>query len=412
MSCAFLSHARSDVDPYFETFYSDFVSELRGLVGNNTIDNLVFLDSRDIPLGAKWESTLERELLACRTFIALLSPTYLRRPACSKEWASFEWRLSRCIGEPQPPLLLPLIWIPVPPDDIPAAVSARQARHASLGDTYDRRGLRHVVQRGGAEYQDLLAALAARVRDLARGPAPRSPESLPTPAQLGDPFDLQGPAPRTFASSGRTLAGPKHVDFIVVAARQDELASVRHVTAAYGTEFDEWCPYRPDLDTRIGLLVQKVALEQNLTAGVAAVAQNIVDHLQGARARNTLAVLLVDVWSLQLHRYRGYMNLFDRAERLANAGVLVVWNLRDGETPARREALMDALHMAFPNLSVMRDPLAFHEQIGTHDELIEKLRDILQILRRRIVEFGEVIRRAEASAPIAQPSLVGYGSAP
>ena len=47
----------------------------RGPVGNNTIDNLAFLDSRDIPLGAKWESTLERELLACRTFIALLSPT-------------------------------------------------------------------------------------------------------------------------------------------------------------------------------------------------------------------------------------------------------------------------------------------------------------------------------------------------
>lgn len=409
MSYVFLSYARSDVDPYFETFYGDFVRELRGRLGDHTTDDLVFRDSRDIPLGARWEPMLERKLLACRTFIAMVSPTYLRRPVCRKEWASFDWRLQRTARGTSLALLIPLIWIPVPNEDLPSVVRERQSAHASLGESYARRGLRYVVQREGAEYRDLLTALAERVRDLVREPPPASPAELTAPDQLPDLFERVPPGPADGAIAAKSLGGPKHVEFIVVAARRDELTAERLVTAAYGTEFDEWCPYRPALDTRIGLLVQKVAIEQNLTAGVASVAHNIVSHLQGARAKNTLAVLLVDVWSLRLHHYRGYMNMFDRAERLVNAGVLVVWNLADGETPTKREDLLDSLRLAFPNLTVMKDPLAFHEQIGTHDELIEKLRDTLQILRRRIVELGQVMRKAEGTTTIAQPLLIGPG---
>jgi FxsC-like protein len=412
VSLVFMSYARSDVDPYFETFYRDFVRELRGCLGNNSTDNLVFRDSSDIPLGARWEPTIERRLLDCRVFVAMVSPTYLRRRACSKEWASVEWRLQHGDSESPSALLLPLKWIPVLNDDVPSAVRERQAVHVSLGNSYARRGLRHVVQRAGAEYHELLTALAERVRDAVRAPAPQAPAELMAPDQLPDLFGLDASPIAIHADPLKPPGGPKHVEFIVVAARQDELAAERNVTVAYGSEFDEWRPYLPKLDTRIGLLVQKVALEQNLTAGVAAVAHNIVSHLQGARTRNTLAVLLVDVWSLQLERYRGYMKLFDSAERLANAGVLVVWNLGDGETPARREALLDGLRFAFPNLTVVKDPLAFHEQIGTHDELIAKLRDTLQILRRRIIEFGSVIRKAEGIAPIAQPLLIGPGAAP
>jgi FxsC-like protein len=412
VSYVFLSHARRDVDPYFETFYKDFLAELRGRIGDNTTETLAFRDSEGIPLGAQWEPMIERELLTCRIFIAMLSPTYLRRPACSKEWASFEWRLKTSEGAAPPDLLLPLVWIPIPNDDLPPAVRARQSAHASLGDAYARRGLRHVVQRAGVEYQDLLTVLAERVRDLVRKPAPLPPTTLLAPDKLPDPFAsskaVTAPTPTTTFTA---LGGPKHVEFIVVAARQAELESERQIVTAYGTDVHDWCPYSPALDTRVGLLVQQVALEQKLTAGFPEVAQNIVDRLQGARAKNTLAVLIIDVWSLRLHSYRTFMNLFDRAERFANAGVLVLWNLADGETLTRREALLDTLRLAFPNLMVMKDPLAFHEQIATPDELFEKLHHTLQVLRRRIVDFGEVMRKAEGVAEITKPLLVVSGAA-
>ncbi len=413
MSYCFLSYARADAkDPYFETFVADFLEELRGRIGVHTAEGLAFRDSDSSLLGAEWEPSVEMALRVSRTFIAMLSPTYLQRPTCSKEWACFEWRLRASGGATLPELLLPLVWIPIPDADLPLAVQKRQRTHTSLGSTYAARGLLHLVRRGGPEYHDFLAALAERVRDLVRLPPLPQPLELVVPGELPDPFAIAKSATAlTTAVAAASTGGPKHVEFIVVAARQAELQTERLAVTAYGADFDEWCPYQPALATRVGLLVQKIALEENLTAGFVPVAQNIVSYLQGARAKNTLVVLVVDVWSLRLPTYRAYMNLFDRAERFANAGVLVVWNFADAETLGNKHELREALHIAFPNLTVMKDPDVFHEQLGTPDELDKKLRATLGVLRGRITEFGAVMRKAEGIMPIAKPLLVGPGGA-
>ena len=149
MTYVFLSHARSDVDPYFETFYKDFTAELRGRMGLSAEDQLAFRDSEGIPLGVDWRAKIESELLECRTFLAMLSPTYMRRQACAREWAVFEWRQRNSAGVMQPDLLIPLAWIPTPPGDLSATIHKRQSAHASLGKMYARYGLRHVVRREG-----------------------------------------------------------------------------------------------------------------------------------------------------------------------------------------------------------------------------------------------------------------------
>ena len=106
----FLSYARTDADgdPYFERFVEDFSKDLRGFLGDPTVEGLVFRDSVSIDLGEKWEAALEQALCVAQVFIAMVSPTYLRRSACSKEWAAFEWRLAKVGGTPRPKLLLPL----------------------------------------------------------------------------------------------------------------------------------------------------------------------------------------------------------------------------------------------------------------------------------------------------------------
>jgi FxsC-like protein len=183
------------------------------------------------------------------------------------------------------------------------------------------------------------------------------------------------------------------------------------VVAAYGADVTEWCPYRPADDSSAGLMVQGVALAEKLTSGLQLAPRNIVEVLRGARAKNTLAVVVVDVWSLQLQPYSTMMAAID-AERFPNAGVLVVWNLADGETTGRQQELIRALRVSFPNLMIMKDPLVFHDQLGTPAELTEKLRVTLHELRRRIADFGEVMRMARGPAPIAKPLLVGPGDPP
>jgi CHAT domain/TIR domain len=178
------------MDPYFETFVRDFLEELRGRVGAHTVDGLAFRYFDSIPLGAAWESNIEQALLVCRTFIAMLSPTYLQQPSCSKEWACFEWRLQTLGNAALPDLLLPLVWIPIPDRDLPPAIRSRQLTHASFGSTYASRGLRSVVQRAGAEYRDCLTALADRVRDLVHLPMLPWPLELAAPAELPDPFAI------------------------------------------------------------------------------------------------------------------------------------------------------------------------------------------------------------------------------
>jgi len=413
MPYCFLSYARADAKtPHFEAFVADFLEELRGRIGAPAPDDLIFRDSDSVGLGAVWEPCIESGLRVARTFIAMLSPTYLRRPACAKEWACFEWRLRTLGGTSPPDLLIPLIWIPIPEDELPETVRRRQHSHASLGATYAARGLRYLVQRGGLEYRDFLAALVDRVCELVRLPPLQQPLELVTPDALTDPFtsDHPGPVGPSAPLPQRPGWGPKHVEFIVVAARQAELQTERHAVSAYGADFDEWCPYLPALETRVGIIVQKIALEQNLTAHVLPVAQNIISHLQGARAANRLVVLIVDVWSLRLPEYRSCMNLFDRAERFTNAGTLVVWNLSDDETLGRTSELLDVVRTAFPTLTIMPDPPAFHQQLGTPEDLVEKLRVMLCELRRRITNFGEVMRKAEGMAPIVKPLLVGPGA--
>lgn len=233
---------------------------------------------------------------------------------------------------------------------------------------------------------------------------------LQLPDALDDPFALDHPVAEVTGAGADTASGPKHVDFLVVAARQVELETMRSTVAAYGHDGDDWRPYVPGLETRIGVLVQKVAVAEDLTAGFLPLAQDLVLQLQKARGKNTLVIVVIDVWSLRLQAYRALMNLFDRAERFVNAGVLVLWNLADLETASSRHELEQAVQMAFPTLTVMTDPLVFHDQLGTPEELAEKLRATLYVLRRRVTDFGKVMRKATGASPISKPLLTNSGN--
>lgn len=403
----FLSHARADVDEFFERFYKDFRNELRGKLGQTTVDGLAFRDTEAISPGALWKPRIERSLLDCRTFLAMLSPTYLTRPECAREWAGFEWRRAS-YGQP-PELLLPVMWIPIPDGEMPPTIQQRQYKHQALGRDYATHGLRYLVKRRGAQYRNFLEALAADVCAVVSQPASPS-ASLPVPGQLEDPFCGRDTAAR--GDPGRTPArnGPGHVEFIMVAGSEPEIRAVRQTVAAYGAGIDDWYPYLPARQDRATLLVQGIALQEKFSTGRTSIPPDIVAHVERARESNTMVVLVVDAWSLLLSDYVRAMQKFDAA-RLINAGVLVLWNHADGETPGNAQSLSSALHAAFRNLGAQGDPLAFHARLDTPEALEEKLRVTLHELRRRVTAFGTPTRMAEGTVTIPQPRLNGPGAA-
>lgn len=411
VALCFLSYAQADTNPYFEKFLESFMGELRDEIGADPSEELVFRDSDSIRLGARWELKLEHALLSSRIFIAMLSPTYIQRPACGREWAAFEWRLQHARGgAAAPDLLLPLLWIPIPNADLPPVVRARQFAHSSLGSAYKEHGLKDLVRRG--RHKNLVAALARHVSELVRQPLLPSPSPLPPPGELPVTFGSAkpAPAPPVTPAAAVPVGGPKRVEFIVVAAHAGEIAAVRKDVASYGGEYDEWRPYLPEQGDDVGFLIQEIAHGEKLRFGISPVPQDIVAHVQEALAKNKMVVLVVDVWSLRLDAYQSRMKRFDTAERLINAGVLVVWNLADDQTRDNAHELDKAVRQAFQRLTIVGDGPAFHQQLGTPGELAEKLRATLHELRRRITLYGEVHRKAEGDTAIPKPLLAAPGA--
>ncbi len=167
----FLSYARLDADdPSLEKFATDFQRELRARLGLDAQEEILFRESDNILLGDTPQSKIRQALHTSRTFIALLSPTYVRCSTCAMEWSAFAGRLTTNGGIAYPGLLLPLLWIPIPSTDIPPQIAALQFAQSSFGNVYPRHGLRYLVQKGGMPYRRILSALADRMRDLLNGP--------------------------------------------------------------------------------------------------------------------------------------------------------------------------------------------------------------------------------------------------
>ncbi len=389
----FMSSAKEDTeDPCFEKFAKDFRHELGLVCVNEPAEELLFHRAHSIQFGENWEAKVEDALCSTKTFIAMISPRYLRSSEITTELKRFEWRLTNYGQVDSAALLLPLLWIPTP--DKPSQIDGLQAANVLLGKTYAARGMRYLVQMGGAAYRRALGALVEHMRNLIAGP------SLPPSASL----------PISKLSIQSTELGPKHVEFIVVAARRDEIDSmkIRSALDAYGRDPCDWCPYVPDVNARIGLLVQPIASAEGLTSNPIAGDHDLTKRLQEARAKNTMIILIVDIWSLKLSSYINFVAALDR-ERFHNAGVLVLWNTYDGDNVVNETDLALQLRAAFFNLTTAKDPKVFHERLSTVFELRNRLRATLHELRRRIIAYGEVMRRPPGSPPIPQPHISGPG---
>jgi FxsC-like protein len=203
-------------------------------------------------------------------------------------------------------------------------------------------------------------------------------------------------------------AGPEYVQFVVVAGRADELKSIRANVDPYGDECWQWRPYYPEFEKSVGPFVQGVVASENLASGWLQPTASLPEELERAKGKNIVVVVIVDVWTIRLSSYHELMRKFDKRS-FFNCAVLIPWNSQDGETEQNHDKLETALRVTFENKMASKDPRSFREGITSPEELDSELRDVLIEIRRRILETGEVFRKAVGESVIVQPQINGPG---
>jgi FxsC-like protein len=131
--------------------------------------------------------------------------------------------------------------------------------------------------------------------------------------------------------------------------------------------------------------------------------------LATARKRNEIVVFIVDNWTIRLHHYHQTLKQYDELNFL-NCAVILPCSQDDPETAAQWATLRDAIYLTFGNNVQRGDVKVFREAVSTPQSFEAELRAVLTETRRRIVDMGEVARRAIGENAIVRPVLAGPGA--
>lgn len=415
----FLSYAQVDSDGYLDKFYSDLCEAVRARTGLGPRD-IGFRDQSSLEIGTDWPTGLAEVLASTRVFVAVCSPSYFASDLCGREWQLFtELRKpapSDSVG--QAATLLPITWIPTA--TLPEVARRLQHFHEDLGEVYKREGVHFLsrLNRFRDDYQTFVTRLAERIVAAGEHPAPRPDLLVPDLESAPNAFLAETaarnagidrvalrPTGSTLPEKAHALAtgGPRHVNFVVVAAPAHELAQLRRETHFYGPTPHDWAPYRPLSTQRICVFAQNIASTRDLTSALETAEQSIIELLVRARENNEVVVLIVDVWTTKLDPYYRVLTEYDERNAPTSA-IMVPWNEADDEMHDRFDELRAALSRALPNNTARADPV-FRSAIPTLEKFQEALEEVLAEVQSRIFHFGLVARRAGGDRIVERPVL-------
>lgn len=401
----FLSYARGDDSDSIHRFYEDLCADVRDHAGVPRGAEVGFLDVHNIDIGATWNARLARYLAGCHTFVALVSPRYLRSDMCGREWAAFAGRLAQHTapgGEP-PPALMPLLWLP--PPQLPAVVEELQYHNELLPTAYRDKGLRQMIRldRYRNEYVELVDNLArqiVRTAEDAYVPPITPPHDL---NRVRSVFDLKVPEPLP----PMTLEAPPAVDHdetannrvypevgqgvhIIVAApsaadvASPPLAPLGRDAQYYGANPADWTPYLPELSMSLASFAEDIAQQHEFTAAISDVA-----HLQAAlaeaRTANHLVILLIDLWVTHLEEPSRILAQYDQPVGANEplTAVMVPVSATDPRTQASHDELSRALRKLLGNRLRSLDGVMARTSILSHRAFDADLQVVLERSRNQ-----------------------------
>ncbi len=425
----FLSYARRDAkglegkeNPFFERFYKDLASEIgkvAAIPASIPEKDIQFYDREDIEIGADWSKTLYDALQSSKVFVCLFSPSYFKSEYCGKEFQVFNERvkkykaaLSQNVREPE--LIIPVLWENPNRflEPLPEAVSGIQYADKNLGLGYSNIGVSQMLRlQKEVDYQEFLINLADKIYKEAQfHPMPPEPSIKPL-KDVKSAFHVP-PTPAVVAGAVPGAKGPSIAWFIYAAGGKADYNNIRQQQSQifYGNSGLEWQPYYPTDPNIIHYIAATVATTKGLAPIPLAVSNSLIDQLEEAEDNNTIAVIIIDPWSIKLPAFEQPLKQFDRT-RLSNCGVIIVWNENDQETKTARTALETLLQKTFSRNYISKDIL-FQPSISSETELRTKLGEAIEEVRKKIEERGKYLRGESGAANDPFPKLPTANSTP
>src|SRR5689334_10876247 len=163
----FLSYTRANNDPFLQKFFEELSQAVRDRRGLPQTANVGFFDQRNIELGEQWDDTIVDALQTSAVAVAVASPGYFKSEYCGKEWELFRRRIAAVAsGQPLPPLIKPVVWIPFKIAGLPAAVTNGQLTFGDPQAIQNQRGFKHLLknlQEHQSTFNDLIESLADQI---------------------------------------------------------------------------------------------------------------------------------------------------------------------------------------------------------------------------------------------------------
>ena len=430
MAYFFFSYANVDMSPYLRRFYKDLCGDVRLLVGGSAAE-AGFRDSVSIEMGEDWSDELVRQLMTCRVFVAVYSPSYFMRENCGKEWTAFCSRMQTYADEKgvNPASIIPVLWAPAP--KMPEVAERKQWKMEKLGRLYRKEGMERLVRRRQEyqkEYDGILRALASRIRDVGdkyRLPEPAEPfvykditAAFPVVAAAVAPAAGKAQAARAGgkaqaapAGGGDEGTGPTHVNLVVVAGTRKELAEVRKGVEGYGAAPLDWVPYHPEDRRRIASYAQRIISHRKgivsrteFTSRLETIDSGLPAVLERAEENNELVVILIDAWSTRLARYIEPLREYDLRNEPAVV-IMVPANGNDPEVVTARAVLAADIKHALPRNFARHDKL-FKDQLSSINDFRRALVKSIDEAQLRVVRTGKVPPHAFPPGSISSPPRV------
>ena len=413
----FLSYARNDAkgDPWLKEFYERLargVSQAAALASGLEPEDIGFIDDRGIESGTQWTDELAEALQSSRVLVCLYSRSYFNSEWCGKEFQVFRDRVQAYVdahpGLKWPPLIQPVLWdrpdkLPKPFPEIVNDLKLQYAESA-YGQMYGEHGLEYIVKLGEKkEYERFLLEFPERVVNAARDhPLPRL-EQLKPWEEVGNPFrqapkvlpDLT-PAGLLRASAPLPEAkGPEVAWFVYVAGRDQDYLGKREKRDSYGQIGGPlWKPYLPPNDKTAAFIAHSTAISKGMFGETLALSAQLAEHLRVARDTNTIVLLIVDPFSVELDAYWGPVAALNEYNFI-NCGVIILMNEKDPETLAKGEQLWDKIDKTFADTKVSNQ-LFFRESVKS-DEFANALCAAIDEVRDKIMKRGRILRPVDST---------------
>jgi FxsC-like protein len=411
----FLSYAKRDSkgNPWLKMFYEGLALEIAKIVGLSSSvgeSEIGFFDEEGIEVGDEWPQAIAEALQSSKVLICLYSASYFNSEYCGKEFQIFRSRIAAYVALSQedvsrPRLIIPVLWERPTrlPELLPQAVDNIQYTHADFGHLYSEQGLSFLMKMHKEEaYQEFLMNFAERIVKEARLHQLPQLEDLPPLKTVVSAFSQSHPLlkashqPSTQIAMRPEPAGPETAWFVFVAGRNTDLQHIKRVVDCYGHQGGRnWQPYFPVSNKKVGLIAQGVATAKNLFNETLSISEQLVQNLRQAEETNTIVVIIVDPWSIQVEAYRKPMAEYDMA-RLINSGIIIIWNENDDETLQKSEMLRSEIQRTFSRSMCSAD-IYFRDSVASEEELQIVLSDTIEELRRKILKRAKLLRPIQST---------------